>query len=90
MTDIQEVALVEAGVQPKSMTTMGSGELLMKSLFTTYMQGHSAICMTHPIITFRGSYNKVVLCLQSLPLRANTCATEQKLGMAARLCKMTE
>jgi len=31
VTDIQEVALVEAGVRPKSMTTMGSGELHEKS-----------------------------------------------------------
>ena len=27
VTDIQEVVLVEAGVRPKSMTTIGSGEL---------------------------------------------------------------
>ena len=29
-------------------------------------------------------HNKVVLSLQSLTLRANTCATEQKLGMARK------
>ena len=40
--------------------------------------------MIHPIITFRGSHNKVVLSLQSLPLRANTCAMERKLGMACK------
>ena len=40
--------------------------------------------MTHPIITFRGSHNKVVLSLQSLPLCADTCATERKLGMARK------
>ena len=38
--------------------------------------------MTRPIITFRGSLNKVVLSLQSLHLHANTCAMEWKLGMA--------
>jgi len=38
--------------------------------------------MTHPIITFRGSHNKVVLSLQSLPLHADSCAMELKLGMA--------
>jgi len=41
-----------------------------------------ALCMTHPIITLRGSHNKVVLSLQSLTLRADTCATERKLWMA--------
>ena len=30
----------------------------------------------------KGSHNKVVLSLQSLPLHADTCATEQRLGMA--------
>ena len=32
----------------------------------------------------RGSHNKVVLSLQSLPLRADTCAMEWKLGMARK------
>ena len=43
-----------------------------------------ALCVTPPIITFRGSHNKVVPGLQSLPLSADTCATEWKLGMARK------
>ena len=39
VTDIQEVVLVKAGVWPKSMTTIGSGELHEKSC-------HSWICST--------------------------------------------
>jgi len=36
------------------------------------------------IITFKGSHNKVVLSLQSLTLRVDTCATERKLGTACK------
>ena len=38
----------------------------------------------------RGSHNKVVLSLQSLPLRASTCAMGQKKGMARKTMQMTE
>jgi len=89
---------VKAGVLPKSTTTIGSGELHDKwlSLHIACIESLGgcacdvcnklrALCTTHPIITFRGSHNKVVVSLQSFLLCANTYAMERKLGMATRL-----
>ena len=43
-----------------------------------------ALCVTHPTIEFRGSHNKLVLGLQTLPLHTDTWCCRTKIEMACK------